>query len=330
MNKLSICIPTYNREEYLVKLLDSIFSQIDNDNKDLIQICISDNCSTDNTKKIIEEYMISTNIEVIFNINESNIGPDLNFLKVVEIATGDYCWLMGSDDFLKENALNLVISKLNNSPTFSVLLGNRDECDKELVFRQHGFWLNPKITELDVDFSEKDQIIDYFKKCRSLGGIFSFLSSIIVKKSEWDNVRFDLSFVGTAYSHVFMIFSILNNSKKMKYFSDSIVKCRLGNDSFFKNQKQRVFLDLNGYLRLFELFNNYTVRNEGLKILIKEHPQKCLYTICLNEKFQPKDIRVLKEIGYSSFSISLICIFTKFNYFFNKLRPAYRFLNFKY
>jgi len=327
MNKLSICIPTYNRKEYLIELLDSIFSQINDENRDLIQICISDNFSSDNSKKLIEKYIETDKVEIILNINESNIGPDLNFLKVVEIATGDYCWLMGSDDVLNLNALDLVLSKINNNPSISVFLGNRDECDKFLKFNKKGSWLDPSIIGINVDFTKDDQTIDYFNYCRSLGGVFSFLSSVIVKKSEWDKVVFDYSFVGSAYSHVYMVFSILNNSHILQYFSDSIVKCRFENDSFFENTKQRFFLDLYGYYRLFKIFKNKSVRKAGMYILTKEHPTKHLYTICLDEKFKIQDMKILKEIGYPILSIFFISLFSKFNYFFNTIRPLYRLLN---
>ena len=50
---ISICIPHYNRAEYLVKVLDSIRAQ---SNKD-IEVIISDDCSKDNSEKVIPDYI---------------------------------------------------------------------------------------------------------------------------------------------------------------------------------------------------------------------------------------------------------------------------------
>ncbi len=50
---LSICIPTYNRASYLINCLQSIIKSNLNSNYD-IQVCISDNHSTDNTENIIK------------------------------------------------------------------------------------------------------------------------------------------------------------------------------------------------------------------------------------------------------------------------------------
>lgn len=57
MNKeplLSICIPTYNREVYLKRLLDSIVSQ--KGFSDDIEIVIDDGPSKDNTQLMVAEY----------------------------------------------------------------------------------------------------------------------------------------------------------------------------------------------------------------------------------------------------------------------------------
>lgn len=56
---LSICIPTYNRSQYLKETIDSIIGQEEFKSEN-VEIVISDNCSTDDTeivcKKYIEQY----------------------------------------------------------------------------------------------------------------------------------------------------------------------------------------------------------------------------------------------------------------------------------
>ncbi|MDR3048967.1 MAG: glycosyltransferase, partial [Elusimicrobiota bacterium] len=47
--EFSICIPAWNKAKYLKTTLDSIICQIDDDIKDKIEICISDDASQDNT-----------------------------------------------------------------------------------------------------------------------------------------------------------------------------------------------------------------------------------------------------------------------------------------
>ena len=74
MNKplLSICIPTYNRANLLVKAISSIVEQpIFSSGK--IEVVVTDNCSTDETKKICEEFMSKyENIKPYYILNRNS------------------------------------------------------------------------------------------------------------------------------------------------------------------------------------------------------------------------------------------------------------------
>ncbi|MDR3150214.1 MAG: glycosyltransferase [Candidatus Peribacteria bacterium] len=72
MLKLSICIPTYNREKFLPDALNSILKQINDNNKDKIEICISDNASEDNTKELINGFQKKSIIPIIYHRNDIN------------------------------------------------------------------------------------------------------------------------------------------------------------------------------------------------------------------------------------------------------------------
>ena len=50
--RISICIPTYNRSRHLSNCLNSIILNKNISNLN-IQICVSDNCSTDDTEKVV-------------------------------------------------------------------------------------------------------------------------------------------------------------------------------------------------------------------------------------------------------------------------------------
>lgn len=82
---LSICIPTYNREEYLRKTLDSIVNQAGFDSG-LVEIVVSDNASEDNTEELVKEYCMRYN-NVNYYRNANNIR-DKNFPTVLEQASG--------------------------------------------------------------------------------------------------------------------------------------------------------------------------------------------------------------------------------------------------
>lgn len=93
---LSICIPIYNRLSYLEKMLSRFL-----EDKDLFQteidLMISDNASQDDLKSCIDKYE-KLGLNIRYNRNETNLGPDGNFLYCFNHVSGRYCWLLGSDD----------------------------------------------------------------------------------------------------------------------------------------------------------------------------------------------------------------------------------------
>lgn len=108
---LSICIPTWNRSSFLRISLDSLFGQLNDIEKEDVEIFISDNCSSDATPNIIEEF-IDKGMPITVNRNEENIGAARNFIKCMQWASGKYIILLGDDDFLLPGSLLFLVKEL--------------------------------------------------------------------------------------------------------------------------------------------------------------------------------------------------------------------------
>ena len=104
---LSICIPTYNRAATLPNCLNSILISKRKTNLKF-EICISDNGSNYNVKKIIKPFKKKLNIRV--NRNKKNLGYAVNLLKSVSMAKGEFAWCIGDDDLLVPKALKKINS----------------------------------------------------------------------------------------------------------------------------------------------------------------------------------------------------------------------------
>lgn len=318
--KLSICIPTYNRKDFLKELIESIIRE---DKEKEIEICVSDNASIDGTEEMIKKF-IESNVNIKYHKNSQNIGADLNYLKCVEIATGDYCWLMGSDDGLIKNSLKAIKEKINNNPDISIFLGNRIECNYNMEEKRVRKWLDENINkDIIVDFGKKEDKINYFNSSKSIGAVFSYLSSIIVKKEDWDNIKYDESYTGTYYSHVYMLLSILLKHKKLMYIINPIILCRGENDSFAdkSNPKRRVFIDFKGYGRLSNLFLDKDEENSFLNILTREWGIKTLIILAVlgKEEYSNVDKELLKRIGYNKFIVDYVLNLIYYNKTFFKI-----------
>ncbi|MEP7311078.1 MAG: glycosyltransferase family 2 protein [Pseudomonadota bacterium] len=113
MKKLSICIPTYNRAGHLRNCLHSIALNAER-SRITVEVCVSDNCSPDNTEEVVRQAALDMDIR--YQCNERNIGIPGNFLKVVGMATGEFAWLLGDDDLVLPDTLAELLATLDAHP----------------------------------------------------------------------------------------------------------------------------------------------------------------------------------------------------------------------
>lgn len=99
---LSICIPTYNRCDILDKSLKKITDQSSFDQR--VEIVISDNCSTDNTKDVVSKYQKLYN-NIVYHCNSKNIF-DENFTQALLLGSGEYLKLMNDTIILNDGAIS--------------------------------------------------------------------------------------------------------------------------------------------------------------------------------------------------------------------------------
>lgn len=311
---VSFCVPTYNRKIFLEELLNSIDNQ-KKPNFD-VEVCISDNASTDGTDCMIDIWRSRFNFPIVYKRNNENLGPDRNFLESVSLAKGDYCWIFGSDDALAEDALVILESYLYSDG--DIYLCDRCETGYNLteIKNPHRSWL--RMTDKLNIFKDEIDRISYFRSCLSLGGVFSYLSSLVVKRQRWAAVKFDDSFIGTSYPHVFIMMNILNNNEcRLHYISRPLVICRGDNDTFeHKGKAHRIKIDFVGYFKLADTLyaNNPMLKKEFENILLSERPwmYTTLAVACYGNKAEKNDISdFYARLGYPK---SLTGILLKFGF----------------
>ena len=247
--KLSICIPTYNRADFLPATLESIEAQWSDD----LEITVSDNASTDDTERVVEEFRRRLGAIRWFRW-ERNQGADRNFLKSVQIATGDYCWILGSDDAIAPGAVDEIRAAIvQRAP--SILLFNRMLCTRNLSPLRVDRFLDIGHRErASFDFRKDAELERYLENARSMCATFSYLSSMAFQRSAWDAVKGEDSFVGSAYVHTYKLLSICKSGGTLEYCNRALVRCRLDNDGFRElGLAKRVLLDLDGYGRLADV-----------------------------------------------------------------------------
>jgi len=106
---ISIAMATYNGEKFLAKQLDSIYKQTYTN----IEVIVNDDCSTDRTIEILEQYSKSHGLK--YYLNSKNLGFLKNFEKVISLCMGDFIALADQDDIWEKNKLEILWSKLDSN-----------------------------------------------------------------------------------------------------------------------------------------------------------------------------------------------------------------------
>jgi len=130
LTTVSICIPTYNRAAHLANCLQSIASNKGISTLDF-QVCVSDNCSTDETEEVVSRAQGS--VAINYQKNPKNLGIPRNFLKVVDMADGEFVWLIGDDDLLLPSALAEIHDLIGQHPDVDFFCVNAFRLTTEYV-----------------------------------------------------------------------------------------------------------------------------------------------------------------------------------------------------
>lgn len=110
MSKVSVLVAVYNSENYIRECIDSLISQTLHD----IQIIAIDDCSSDNSLHILNEY--AANDDRIRVITLSKNGGQAHARNVgLKIADGDFICMVDSDDWLSDDALQKAVDTFENN-----------------------------------------------------------------------------------------------------------------------------------------------------------------------------------------------------------------------
>lgn len=290
---LSVCIPTYNRATLLDELLSSLAPQLD----DRVEIVVSDNASSDDTADVMARWAARLP-KLRYKRWGENRGADRNYLDVVAMAEGQYCWLMGSDDIVAPGALQKIFAAIGENP--DCLLYSRLLCSREMIpIEPHTYWTFA--VPRRFDFSAQP-LVDYLRECRSIAGLFSYLSGIVFRREIWDRDPQKERLIGSAYAHADILIRQLARGASLRASPEITVHCRCGNDSFSDGNKgKRLSLDFDGYARIAAELPPATGL-ELMRVLIREHPWRNLIHILRYQRSQGTDrgndfVSLLERLG---------------------------------
>jgi glycosyltransferase involved in cell wall biosynthesis len=149
---VSIALPVYNGEKWLEQAISTLIKQ----SYENVEIIIADDCSSDNSQEICEQYE-SRYSQITFIKNETNLGAQGNFRKILHLCSGKYVTYASQDDYWDENFISYLVEKLesNNSAVLAAsaaqLLDEKDKKYKELHY--NGKWNPEKLSTYRLIYS---------------------------------------------------------------------------------------------------------------------------------------------------------------------------------
>lgn len=289
---VSILIPVYNRLSLVSETIESAINQTYKN----IEIIICDNCSTDGTWELIQQYALKDNRIIIFQ-NNSNIGPVNNWFKCLSFATGQYIKLLWSDDLIEKSYISKAI-KLFDDDTSIVMSGI-------IVFSESKYKYFSRYQKLN-EISSKSYLLDMLIYNRhnfpGSPGCAVLRNSHFISKiptNLTNNFNLDFSKNGAGIDLLFFLFSALEG-RKIKFINENL--------SYFRSHKESItVIESSSIIIYYELAKLYFI-NQFYPKYLDEFKTALRIKLIFNKAFKNIDQQVN---GKYVININLILLFIR-------------------
>lgn len=256
---VSICCITYNHEQYISEAINSFLMQETNFP---FEIVIGEDCSTDNTRKIVEKYkeMYPNIIKLI--VSENNVGAQANLQRTMEACIGEYiAGCEGDDYWTDKNKLQIQKDFLENNKNISLVFtpakqiqdGKKDFIRNEYNIKQIG--------KIDTAWVIKK------------GGGFYPSCSVMIRKELFDNLP-NWFYKHSTGDYPLAILASLKG--KIAYLNEctSVYRSQPNSVSHIKESDEKIEQKCKNNIEFFEMLKNNNTIDEKLK---KEMIKKEIY-----------------------------------------------------
>lgn len=263
MEKVDILLATYNGEKYLREQIESILNQSHKD----FRLLISDDCSKDLTRTILEEYKNKdSRIEIFFQ--ENNLGVVKNFEFLLGKVEANYYMFSDQDDIWKENKIEKSLSKIEEG--FDLVYSDLEVVDENLNVIYESYW-------------KLKGIYDKIKKYNNFNSLYlnNFVTGCtMISRKELINKFLPLPNSSKYVLHDYWISLILSQDGKISYIEEPLIKYRQHKNNKVGSKKKSD--ELKSIDEIRKLF--IEVKKEHFKVFIENE-----------DKFNSEDIRKLNR-----------------------------------
>lgn len=175
--QVSVCVVTYNQEKYIAECLESLVTQQTNFR---FEIIVGEDCSTDNTRSIVQSYVEKYPDLIVPLFYEKNLGPVGNLKEVYKKAKGKYIAHMDGDDLALPNKLQKQFNILEENADCIICSHDMVSVDEMSKRKSKNYWTYPE---------GKVDIIALFKKLPFFAHSSKFFRKNL--QDNWDEILKD-------------------------------------------------------------------------------------------------------------------------------------------
>ena len=174
MQTLSIALCTYNGSRFLLEQLQSLANQT----LKPFEIVICDDCSTDDTISIVQEFSNELNIKVF--VNNFPLKVTKNFEKAISLCSGDIILMCDQDDIWHPDKLAKIQSYFQENPSKSAVFCDANLIDESGLSLGKKFWSVVRFHEPQIRQFKNGNAVDILLAGnRSAGCMMAFRKELI-------------------------------------------------------------------------------------------------------------------------------------------------------
>lgn len=189
--KLSICIATFKRGQFIGETLDSILRQMEPS----VEIVVVDGASPDDTPEVMTRYA-AAHPEIRYFRESVNSGVDADFDKAVGYAKGEFCWLMTDDDLLRPGAVAAVLAALGGEDDLVIVNAEVRGVDLSELYEKQRL-----VFDADRVYRAADREAFFAETVAYL----SFIGCVVIRRTCW-MAKERSAYYGSLFIHVGVIF----------------------------------------------------------------------------------------------------------------------------
>lgn len=300
---VSVLIPAYNHENYIQETIESIINQTYPN----IELIILDDGSKDKTwEKITELKPKCENrfVKIHFETKQ-NEGTCMTLNKLLKLSSGEFVYIIASDDLAKPQAIEEEVKFLQDNPDYALAVGDNEYVDsmgKQIFRTQKAFTSNIKnakyktvkeflSSKLKIDFLSDD-----FGSYKTLYKENYIPNGYLIRKNIFETIG---NFTKNAPLEDFWLMLQISKYKKMKYIDEILFSYRIHDTNTIGNSTR--MRELTTQTRNYEqkLLEKYLTNHKNDELLKIYNEGICYYqtgipNILMLYKYQKINTRTLK------------------------------------